>query len=287
MRTLVVATVVALAGWSCGAQPAGTATPVSPTAAVTPQPVNYAGGWELTVLQLTCDSPWSRYVCGRPPIQPTQWTLRLAQVGTHVTGVLGTMDVTGDIDDAGRLSLTGSGIVAEYGGTSTLTEFDVHLTDSGGLEGRMAHEWTIPPQFEPLGGTHRKTLTILSAVRGALPSTYAGTWLGHFQLAGCTAARCAGPAKEFQLTLTDDRGALSGTMVLRLNQRVRIGGRATGTTADLFSVNDPTTVADIRAADLHLQRSATGRLSGTLRAEYRWGAMEDLELVDVVLAGVP
>jgi hypothetical protein len=284
MRTLAVAIVVALVSGSCAAPTAGTATPVSPTA-VAPPAANYAGTWDLTVLMTSCDSPWARYMCGRPPTLPSHRTLRLAQLGAHVAGLLNGMDVTGDVDGAGVLTLSGQGIIAEYGGTTTLTSFEARQSAGTGLEGRIGMESWIPLHFEPLGGTHKTTDTILSAARSALPSTFSG--VGNFQERGCTTARCAGPAQEFSLRLRDDGGQLTGTLDLRLNQHGLVAGRASDNTAELLSLSDSSasTLGPFVVTDMRIARSATGRLTGTLHVEYRLGPPQDLELVDVTLLG--
>ena len=287
MRAVNLVMSVMLTCQACGSEPAGTTTAVSPTAVVQPQPVNFAGTWGLSVLESSCDSPWPRYVCSRPPIQPSGATIRLAQLGSHVTGLFGATDVAGEVDNAGILTLTGHGVIAEYGGWSTLTSFEARKTPGGGLEGRIASEWWIPPNFEPLGGTHRRTLTILDGVRGALPSSFSGNWVGHFQQAGCTSARCAGPEKEFELRLQDEGAQLTGTLDLSLHLKVQVAGRSTGDTAELTGIDDASAAAPFRLSIMRIQRSATGRLTGSFRVEYRGGSPEDRELVDVVLQSAP
>lgn len=286
IRSLVLLFAGVVATIGCGAQQATAPSPVSPSAPVGPMPVSYAGEWTITAMQTVC-VPASRYTCQRPPIQATTHTLRLAQIGSHVTGMLNGVDVVGDVDTEGRLRLTGHAPIPDYGGRWDVTSFEVTQTASGGLDGQWANEWWIPENFEPLGGSHRSAYTILGAARGGLPASFTGRWTGYFQTKGCTDVRCAGPEKEFDLRIDEAGGVVTGALTLRLNQRVPVTGTAAGMTADLTGVSDDGVPSTLRITNIRLQRSVTGRLTGTFTAEYTWRPSEDLELVEVSLVPTP
>lgn len=283
IRSLVLlAGIVAAMG--CGSQQAAGPSPVAPSAPVGPTPVNFAGDWTVTAIQTVC-TPASRYTCPRAPVVAVPHSLRLAQLGTHVTGMLNGIDVSGDVAD-GRLRLTGRGAIPDYGGTFDVTSFDVVQTADGSLDGRFVNDWWIPENFEPLGGPHHSEHTVLGAVRGALPSSFAGRWVGNFQTQGCVGPRCAGPEKEFELRIDEVGGMLSGTLALQLNLQVPVLGTATGTSADLTSATNALTRPPFRLTAMQLQRSATGRLTGMFTIERVPGRMEQLELVQVSLVAI-
>ena len=286
MRIVVLLVVVAAVTVEvgCSAQPVAATSPVSPSAPLPPAPTNYAGDWTVSAIQTVC-RPASRYTCGRPPIQPTPHSLRLAQIGPRVTGMLDGRDVRGEVDTDGRLRLTGHSAIPDYGGTWDVASFDVTQTANGGLDGTWANEWWIPENFEPLGGPHHSEFKILGATRGLLPASFSGRWAGFFQTQGCTDARCAGPEKEFELRLDDSGGVLTGALTLRLNLQVPVLGTATGTSAELTSASDDAAPPSLRLMAMRLQRSATGGLTGTFTVEYPRGQVEQLELVQVSLTG--
>ena len=190
-----------------------------------------------------------------------------------------------DLDAAAPLGLTGHSSLPHYGGTRDVTSFDIAPTASGGLDGQGANEWWIPENFEPLGGSHHSEFKILGATRGLLPASFSGRWAGFFQTQGCTEARCAGPEKEFEMRLDDSGGVLTGALTLRLNLQVPGLGTATGTSAELTSASDDAAPPPFRLVAMRLQRSATGRLTGTFTVEYPRGLVEQLELVQVSLTG--
>ena len=285
IRSGLVVLVAALAA-SCGSQPATSVSPVSPTPALLSQVTNYAGDWTVDALQTVC-TPASRYTCPRPPVQPVPHSLRLSQIGAHVVGMLDGIDVSGDVGADGRLRLTGGGAVPDYGGTSSVTSFDVVQDAGHGLDGRFSMDWWIPENFEPLGGAHHSEHTLVGATRGALPASFAGRWVGNFQTPGCVDARCAGPEKEFELQLDDIGGVLTGTLELRLHLRVAVVGAAAGTTAELTSAPDAATSDPFRLTAMHLERSATGRLTGVFTLQYPRGQVDTLELVQVSLVAKP
>lgn len=280
LRIAVAAAVLASA--ACSSQPATSASPVSPSPAPMAQVANYAGNWTVDARQTVC-TPASRYTCPRPPVQPATHSLRLSQIGAHVVGMLDGIDVSGDVGADGRLQLTGSGTVPDYGGTSSVTSFDVVLDTNHGLDGRFSMDWWIPENYEPLGGAHHSEHTVLGATRGALPASFAGRWVGNFQTPGCIDARCAGPEKELELQLDDIGGVLTGTLELRLHLRAAVVGAAAGTTAELTSAPNAAVSDSFRLTAMHLERSATGRLTGVFTLEYPRGQVETLELVQVSL----
>lgn len=271
---------------ACGAQPSAPVSPVSPSPAPLAQVANYAGEWTVDAIQTVCTSA-SRYTCPRPPVRPATHSLRLSQIGAHVIGMLDGIDVSGDVGADGRLQLTGSGTVPDYGGTSNVTSFDVALDANHGLDGRFTMDWWIPENYEPLGGAHHSEHTVLGATRGALPASFAGRWVGNFQTPGCVDARCAGPEKEFELRLDDIGGVLTGTLELRLHLRAAIVGAAAGTTAELTSTPNAAASDSFRLTAMHLERSATGRLTGVFTVQYPRGQVDTLELVQVSLVATP
>ena len=277
---------VAALSAACGSQPATSASPVSPSPVPLAPVASYAGDWTVDAIQTVCTSG-SRYTCPWAPVKPATHSLRLSQIGAHVVGMLDGIDVSGDVGADGRLQLTGRGTVPDYGGTSNVTSFDVVLDANHGLDGRFTMDWWIPENYEPLGGAHHSEHTVLGATRGALPASFAGRWVGNFQTPGCIDARCAGPEKEFELQLDDIGGVLTGTLELRLHLRAALVGAAAGTTAELTSAPNAAASDSFRLTAMHLERSATGRLTGVFTLEYPRGQVDTLELVQVSLVAAP
>ena len=268
---------------ACGSQPSSPVSPVSPSPASLAQVANYAGEWTVTAMQTAC-IPASRYTCQRPPLVATTHTLRLAQIGASVTGTFDGVDASGDVDAEGRLRLTGHRAIVDYGGTWDLTSFEATQTASGGLAGAWTDDWWIPENFEPLGGRHHAEYSVLEATRGALPASFTGRWTGNFQTQGCTGSRCAGPEKEFDLRLEESGGMVTGSLELRLNMRAHVAGFVSGSSAQLTSVTDDAVPSPFRLTSMQVQRTPTGRMTGTFTIEFPRGQIDALELVQVSLA---
>jgi hypothetical protein len=147
---------------SCGGGGGGTpTTPATPT----PVPVaNFAGNWHGTYTITKCgqsgvfaDIDW----CGNLSNQPLPITLALTQTGSSVSGMLtqgtATTSVTGSVNPASHLNLSGTGV---FGGgiNAEIVGWDTTMSGNS-MSGSWNTKLTIPGYID-----HAQTVNTLTSV---------------------------------------------------------------------------------------------------------------------------
>jgi hypothetical protein len=272
-----------LASSACSSQPTTSVSPVSPSPAPLAQVANYAGEWTVTY---HVDSCIGRY-CYISHINREQaMTLRLVQMGDHVTGAFLSdglvTDVEGLVDAAGRLSLAGAAPSPDpYHGSLELLQFDAALDDAFGMSGRLQYQSLMPGERSSYSSG--ATGPIVRAARLPLAITsFAGTWEGFFTTTQCVGARYCLLDDRGSVTfdLDDQGGQVSGTITFGGYLRLRVAGRASGGHVDLRA----TEPSGGEGTVARLSRSATGRITGTITVNQGWTT--DVDLLGVALAPV-
>lgn len=243
----------------CSEQAASPTSPLSPTTAAVASPASFAGAWQIAYRNDEC---LSRH-CFSSLGQESRLDLRLTQIGDRVTGVIagptGYTDVTGTVTPDGRVSLGGRSTPGSYGAPGLVVDrLEFERDTASGLRGyvRLFSEYDGETSAYNGGAGG----AIVRARHAALSDTFAGTWQGYYDTTDCL----PGPAclterrGELELTIADHAGGLTGTLSIRLRPPAAVSGAHDGRSARLAGAG-----LDYQVETLHVQRDATGRLSGT------------------------
>lgn len=245
----------------------------------------FTGTWAPTVRVLGCTGS---HAC--IAFDTTSFVMRLAQDGSQVHGTAfvggASLDVTGTVDPAGRLSLTTSPRPV-----FTLHELSLRADATVGMTGTI--------QYTVSAMTVQGQIT--SAKRGPLESilsTVQGTWTGNSRVRACTYSgwtECPRLARPFRLSLRQSGSAITGDLDFSYDERFRVPVRGAFTTPVLSL--DGTAIHEQAGSTYQLRLltwtsrpDAFGRMSGsfTYEEEFVLGARRDTaryesELEDVYL----
>lgn len=282
MRTLAVATVVALAGWACGAQPAGTSTPVSPTA-TPPNPANrFVGTWTGT---LSYDSCLGGRDCRGVVGYVTTFEVRITRADTRVIGLwLPATPLEGTLDGDGWLTLAGRAApIGELAG-SDVTSLRLSVDGTDTLSG-SAQLTTLPP-INSERSELRYTATLSGGRRHpeAQAAPFSGRWAGYYQELSGSPRFFFDSFRELVLTLSQQGAQLHGTVDMTYVKGIPVEGRASGDEADLEGEYVDFRGTVVRLSGLHIRRDALGQLVGSYSLVHPQ-ATASFDLVRVVRGG--
>jgi len=285
MRAVTLAMSAVLACSACGSEPAGSASPVSPTVVTSPDPLNrYVGTWSGDI---RADACFGGRECLNAVGVTSRFELRIARAGAGLIGLwMPSADLIGTLDADDRVTFTGGAAhVSIELGDSEVEALTLVLTDSDELEGTASFS-TRPPAGSERGSTYRKaTFSHGRRLPEAVVEPYTGTWTGWFQEVYVNRPYFIDPLRELSLSLVQEGASVSGTMTMTFMGDIPVAGRVSGDGVTLTGeVMRNGLLA--RLVDFTIRRDVVGRLTGSYRLELP-NAQPEFRLVRVVLGGSP
>lgn len=269
---------------ACQSSPGSSPSPTGPTPVTAPAVANYAGQWTVVY---HVDSCLGRYCYISHINRDEPMTVRLVQIGDRVTGLLGTADVEGFVAADGTLSLRGyAPATFPWTASYELKQFDVRLDPERGLTGRIDFASLMSGDYSSY--SYGATGPIVSGTRQPLDTaSFNGAWRGYYDRTACNpATSCISPEKDnAELQLQEAGGAVSGTVTL-FPQRVQVTGRRSGDSVELRG-QYPWGVSVTVDVVVRVQRSMTGRLTGTAETASSSGETKAFTLLNLVPGVVP
>lgn len=251
-----------LASAACGAEPAGTVTPVSPTAVLTPHPASrFVGTW---VGSLRVDSCLGGRDCRNANVV-APFELRFERAGDEVLGLwMPGIPIRGQVQADGTLLMAGGDapILSEVAGVDVP---ELRLAVDGGdvLSGTVRYS-TLPPLNSERAPLIR-TATLFGGVRQPeeLHEPFSGRWTGYFRDQASGWSFFIDPVRELSLTLVQQGSGVTGILDMTFVRDITVAGEVRGEAAVLAGEYTTASGARIRVSDFRIERGALGQLTGS------------------------